>query len=551
MKLRSISAIAAASIALGLLAATGLSGQTIKTKAEASEYKATSRHADVRSFINELQRISPLVRVESIGRTGGGWDIPAMIVANPPISSPEELRRDRRGVIFIQANIHAGEVEGKEAVLMLARDIVTAEKIPYLDKIVLVIVPNLNADGNERIDPRNRTHQPGPAEGVGVRTNDQNLDLNRDGMKIESPEIGAVVKNVFMRWDPLVFVDCHTTNGSYHQEVVTYAWGLSPNGDTAIRTYMSDVFMPAVDGIAEKKYKTLTCGYGGFRDAKDPQKGWETLDPQPRYATNYFGLRNRLSILIENYVYADFKTRVLGNYFYLKSILDYAYDHFDEIKTLTAEADARTVRKGLNPGPNDVFGLEFDLRPVKEPQTVHAYVVETIPAKEGQRAQRRPTDKVEVHTVPYYSEHFIKRSIPFPAAYIIPVPEPAAVDVLRRHGIAVERLTEAVSVEVELFRVKELKPAERLYQGHRTNTVKGEYAKEKVNLPAGAFVVSTAQPLGNLAAYLLEPESDDGLVVWNYFDKFLASSWGGGGVGAAVPVYRLLKPVALAKEVVR
>ena len=196
---------------------------------------------------------------------------------------------------------------------MLARDIVTAEKIPYLDKIVLVIVPNLNADGNERIDPRNRTHQPGPAEGVGVRTNDQNLDLNRDRMKIESPEIGAVVNKVFLRWDPLIFVDCHTTNGSYHQEVVTYAWGLSPNGDTAIRTYMSDVFMPAVDGIAEKKYKTLTCGYGGFRDFKDPQKGWRSLDPQPRYATNYFGLRNRLSILIENYVYADFKTRVLGN----------------------------------------------------------------------------------------------------------------------------------------------------------------------------------------------------------------------------------------------
>ena len=117
MKLRSISAITAASIALGLIGAAGLHGQTLKTKAEATDYKATSRHADVRAFINGLQRLSPLVRVESIGRTSGGWDIPAMIVANPPISSPEELRRDRRGVVYIQANIHAGEVEGKEAVL--------------------------------------------------------------------------------------------------------------------------------------------------------------------------------------------------------------------------------------------------------------------------------------------------------------------------------------------------------------------------------------------------------------------------------------------------
>jgi len=543
-------AAVASVLVLSLMFAAGLSGQTLRTKAEATEYKATSRHADVAAFIAGLQRLSPLVRVESIGRTAGGWDIPAMIVANPPVSSPEELRRDRRGVIYIQANIHAGEVEGKEAVMMLARDIVTTEKIPTLDKLVLVIVPNLNADGNEKIDPRNRAHQPGPAEGVGIRTNDQNLDLNRDGMKIESPEIGAVVKNIFLRWDPLIFVDCHTTNGSFHQEVVTYAWGVNPNGDPAIRAYMSDVLMPAVDGIAEKKYKTLTCGYGGFRDFKDPAKGWETLDPQPRYATNYFALRNRLSILIENYVYADFKTRVQGNYHYLKALLDYANDHFDEIKTLTAEADARTVRKGLDPGPNDVFGLEFDLRPVKEPLTVHAYVMEVI-QKEGQRPQRRATDKMEVHTVPYFSDFFIKRSVPFPAAYLIPAPEPAAVDVLRRHGISVERLTEAATLDVETFKIKEIKGAERLYQGHRTNTIKGEYVKEKIILPAGTYIVSTAQPLGNLAAYLLEPESDDGLVVWNYFDKFLASSWGGGGSGISVPIHRLLKPVPLVKEIIR
>jgi hypothetical protein len=550
MKFRPLTIPAMTLLALGLFAAGGRAEQPLLTKAEAAEFKATSRYVDVLAFVDELQKRSPLVRVETIGRTAGGFDIPALIVADPPVTSPDQLRRDGRAVVYFQANIHAGEVEGKEACLMLARDIVTAEKVPYLDKFVLVIVPNLNADGNEKIDPRNRSYQPGPAEGVGLRTNDWNLDLNRDGMKLESPEISAVVKNIYLRWDPLIFVDCHTTNGSFHQEVVTYAWSVNPNGDPAIRTFMSDVMMPAAEQTTEQKYDTLTCGYGYFRDDKDPQKGWGSMEFQPRFSTNYFGLRNRFSILIENNVYADFKTRVWGNYHFLESILEFASGHFDEMKKMAAEADARAVRRGLNPGADDVFGLEFDYRPLKAPITVNAYVTEVI-GMDGPWPRRRSTGKLEVRTVPYYADGFIKRSVPFPAAYLVPVTEPAVLDLLRRHGIAVERLTEAAEADVVTFKIRELKPAERLFQGHRINEIKGDYIPEKVSFPAGTLVISTAQALGALAAYLLEPESDDGLVTWNYLDKYLSSSWGGGTVGTTVPVYRLLKPAALPTEIVR
>jgi len=520
------------------------------TKAEATEFKATSRHADVRAFIDELRKRSPLVRVESIGRTAGGFDIPALIVADPPVSDPGQLRRDGRAVVYFQANIHAGEVEGKEACLMLARDIVLGDPKPWLDKFVLVIVPNLNADGNERIDPRNRSYQPGPEEGVGLRTNDWNLDLNRDGMKLESPEISAVVENIYRRWDPLLFVDCHTTNGSFHQEVVTYAWSANPNGDPAVRRFMGEVMMPAVEEINEKKHNVLTCGYGYFRDDKDPDKGWISMELQPRFSTNYFGLRNRFAVLIENNVYAEFKDRVWGNYHFLESLLEFASAHFDEMKALAAAADARAVRRGLSPAAEDVFGLAFDVRPMKDPLTVYAYETEVL-GPDGPWPRRRSTGKLHIRTVPYYADGFITRSVPFPAAYLVPVTEPAVLELLLRHGITVERLTEPAEVEVETFKIRELKAADRLYQGHRLNTVAGDYVKERAKLPAGTLVVSTAQPLGALAASLLEPESDDGLVAWNYLDKFLASSWGGSTAGTTVPVYRLLKPAVLPAETVR
>ena len=552
---RSFRPAAAALLTLGFLClgpiATRLQADPpLLTKAEATDFKATSRHADVRAFIDELQKRSPLVRIESIGRTAGGFDIPALIVADPPVASPEQLRRDGRAVVYFQANIHAGEVEGKEACLMLARDIAAAAKRPWLEKIVLVIVPNLNADGNEKIDPRNRSYQPGPAEGVGLRTNGWNLDLNRDGMKLESPEISAVVRNAYLRWDPLIFVDCHTTNGSFHQEVVTYGWSANPNVDRGIRTYMSEAMMPAVEKINEDKHGVLTCGYGYFRDDKDPDKGWTAMEFEPRFSTNYFALRNRFAILIENNVYAEYKDRVWGNYHYLESLLEYASAHVDEMKALAAAADARSVRRGMNPSAGDGFGLEYDYRPLKNPITVYAYETEVI-GTEGAWPRRRSTGKLHVRTVPYYADGFATRSVPFPAAYLVPVTEPAVLDLLLRHGLAVERLTAPVEADVETFKISEIKAPDRLYQGHRLNAVKGEYLPGKAAFPEGTLVISTAQPLGMLAACLLEPESGDGLVAWNYLDKHLSSSWGGGTVGTTVPIYRLLKPAVLPAEAVR
>jgi len=519
------------------------------TVAESSEFKATSRHADVMAFIKELERRSPLIRVETLCISTEGKDVPLVILGNPVPAGPQSLRRDNKGVIYIQANIHAGEVEGKEASLMLARDILLAEKPPYLDRLVILIAPIFNADGNDKISPENRRQQPGPEQGVGVRSNGQNLDLNRDSMKLESPELQGLVKNVLLRWDPLLLVDCHTTNGAYHQEVVTYSWGLNPNGDSAIISYQRDKMMPEIETILEQKYKTLAVGYGGFRDYKAPEKGWETFESQPRYVTNYIGLRNRLSILDENYVYADFKTRVMGNYSFLQAILDYCYAHLDEITGLVFEADKKTVLKGLNPSEKDVFFVEFDLKPLKNPATVHAYEVEIVEQGEGQRPQVRKTDKVKTYTIPYFSDYVGKRGVRFPYAYILSVPDQEIVAKLLQHGLVVEKFTEAVTLEVESFKIKEIKSSERPFQGHRLNQVKGAYAMEKREFPAGTFLVPTGQPLGNLAACLLEPESDDGLVVWNFFDRYLVPQWS--RELQAYPVHRLLGPVNLVKESVR
>ncbi|MGB9893056.1 MAG: M14 family metallopeptidase, partial [Candidatus Saccharicenans sp.] len=444
--------------------------EKLLTVAERSNFTATALHSEVLLFISELQKVSPNLVVENIGYTAEGRPIPMLIISNPPVDSPQAAHNLGKTVIYIQANIHAGEVEGKEASLMLAREILLTPAHPYLNNLVILLVPDLNADGNDRISPENRRQQPGPEKGVGVRQNALNLDLNRDAIKLESPEMKAVVEKIINRWDPALAVDCHTTDGAYHEETVTYSWPVNPNSDSELLNYQRDIMLPQIVKILKDRYNTLAVPYGMFRDWRDPAKGWQTFEPQPRYFTNYVGLRNRLSILDENYVHADYKTRVMSCFSFLKAILDYASLKVSEIQKLIKEADRRTILQGLSP-QGKTLAIEYDLQPLPKPITINAYELEVIERPEGGFPQLKPTSKKQPVTVPYYADYVPKRTIAYPYAYLIPVPDPEIKDKLTTHGILVEKLTSEVTLEVEVFYPKEFKGQERPFQGHRLNQI--------------------------------------------------------------------------------
>ena len=226
------------------------------------------------------------------------------------------------------ANIHAGEVEGKEAMLHLSRRILFGDLKPLLSKLIILIAPIYNADGNEKISINNRTAQNGPIAGVGVRENSKSYDLNRDYMKLDSAEARALV-NLLNRWDPHLTVDLHTTNGSYHGYHLTYSQPLNPNSSAAILSYHRDKMLPAITKAMLKNHKLRTYYYGNFpRFTNLPTPGqptrWEAFTHQPRIGQNYHGLRNRLTILSEAYSYLTFKRRVEVTEKFVEEILKYA-----------------------------------------------------------------------------------------------------------------------------------------------------------------------------------------------------------------------------------
>jgi hypothetical protein len=255
-----------------------------------------------------------------------------------------------------------------------------------------------------------------------------------------------------------------------------------------------------------------------------------------------------MALLLENYAYADYKTRVLGNYHFLRSVLDYCYDYNTEVLQLIQAADQGMIQKGTNPEAADTFATSYDLKPLKEPITIIGWEMKPNP-KPGIYPRYIKTDIEKTFTVPYFCDYIPKTSIRFPFAYLLTVNDADLFTKLDQHGILVEKLTAPKTLEVESFKITEVKGAARLYQGHRMNTIKGEYAPETKDFPAGTLLIRTAQPLGNLAAYLLEAESDDGLLVWNYFDKYIVPQWR--REPQTYPVYRLLKPVTLPAQTVR
>lgn len=479
--------------------------QPLKTVAEKSDFSATSKHREVVEYCEQLAKLSPLVRLAELGVTTEGRKLPLVILADPPISTPEEAAKSGKLVVLVMGNIHAGEVDGKEALLMAMRDLALA-KDPLLKKLVLLCVPNFNADGGDRFG-KNRGWQNGPDE-VGIRPNAQGFDLNRDYIKLETPEVQALVR-AFTRWDPAIFIDLHTTNGSYHNHIITYDSPRHAAVNPGLIELGRDKMLPDINQRLQKRGHSSNY-YGNFDKKKTT---WETAPTLPRFGTQYVGLRHRLGILCESYVYASYKDRVKASRELVLSCLEYA-----------AESQA-TIRKALRDAESESGKQKIALR-CKDAALKNITVV----GVEG--GKLAPPGTLKEHTLAYLGKCVPTVTATRPHAFLVPASLVKVRHNLLAHGITVEELTEDAEVAVEVYRVDRILAAAKEFQKHKVMTVDATPRGARMTAKSGTLLVTCAQPLGTLAAYLLEPQSEDGLCAWNFFDESLKQ-------GADYPVWRL------------
>ena len=482
---------------------------TLKTRPERSNYEETSRYDEVVSFLRTVADASNLVHLTTFGYSFEGRPLPLAVIGRVADARPTTVRASGRLRVYIQANVHAGEVEGKETMQALAREIARGRYASWLDSMVLLVAPIYNADGNERVSLTNRGPQHGPIGGMGIRANAQGLNINRDYIKLDTPEARSMVKLV-NDYDPHVMMDLHTTDGSRHAYYLTYETPNNPAVDPALRELAGQRWMPAVAQAVKSKYEWDFHAYGNV-EGQPPDRSWSTVEDLPRYSHNYWGLRNRVGILSETFSYATFEDRITAATRFVEEVLNFAHANAPAVKRIIEATDARPV-----------IGQRISLqsKPKRSDQMVEILMGDTrdeINPYSG-RVMYRRLDVRRPERMWEFATFESTESERVPASYYVPADLQEAVERLQAHGVRLERLTQAETVAVEEFQIESTETATQAFENHRERKTTGRYVAAERALPAGTWRVPMNQPLARLAFYLLEPRSNDGLLTWNVLD---------------------------------
>jgi hypothetical protein len=524
------------------------------TRPERTDYAETSRYDEVIAYMKQMAAVNPNIHLTTYGYTTEGRPLPLAVIGAPGAGAEQVLATNKTRV-YIQGNIHAGEVEGKEALLWLLRSIAKGERNAWLKTTVLLINPIYNADGNERVSVSNRGSQAGPVGGMGTRENAQGLDLNRDGTKMETAEARSMA-SLLTRYQPHVAMDLHTTDGSSNSGfTMTYETSLNPNNAKAQMSLLRDVLLPEITKNVKAKHGADWFYYGGVSGTGE-QRAWRSDAElaKPRYTSTYYGVRNILGLLTETYSYASFKTRITETYWFLEESLSYVATHGETVRDVVAKANAESI-----------IGQQLAVRQqlVKAPALQRIVFAPTIAVRNPYVADRpyrlRPDgqDRAAVTTemLPFFGTAEPTETTLAPRVWVVPMtaapaaatPAPAAggfgggrggpqgtptqrmmatvIDRLEAHGVRYRVTTADQPFSGDRFKIATNTLETREYQGtHKARTLTGAWEATEQVLPAGSLVIPMDQPLARLAFILMDPRSDDGFMWWNLLDAVLGQS---------------------------
>ncbi len=538
----------------------------LKTTPEATDYKSTSTYEDVVKFMKAVDDASPIIFYSTYGTTYEGRPMPLAVVGTGlKDASAASVKASGKLRVHIQANIHAGEVEGKESTLVLLREIAMGQHADWLKSMVLLVTPIFNADGNEKYSMTNRGRQNGPINGEGTRANGQNININRDFMKLETPEARAFAK-LWNDYDPQIGFDLHTSDGSTHGYYLTYAPPLNPDTSDTIMNIMKNEWFPFVTKNIKAKHSWDTFYYGnvstgargggrGRAGAPDAAGGgagrgaagqgagraqttptptpetvgappqpnqpriWATFEHVPRFHNNYVGLRNRFALLSEAYAYATFEDRIKATNYFVEEALNYAMANADKIKKAVETADKESI----------IGTTEATRAQMKRGGMIDVLMGEVEDEKNPNNGAVMNRRKDVVHSEQMVDMLWFEPSMSedVPHEFYVPASATKVVDLLKAHGVQMKQLT-APAGGLEQFEITSntQRPVSNSIDTgtHGLRALDGAWKPASASAPAGSWVVEMNQPLARLAFYLLAPTSDDGVTAWNYLDDVLGSA---------------------------
>jgi len=481
---------------------------------EKSGFKATPSYDETIEYCKLLDKSSPFIQYTTFGTSPQGRKLPLLIINSKGQFDPASSRRDGKLVLLIQAGIHPGEIDGKDAGFMFFRDLAIEQRIGDIpENLTILFIPIVNVDGHERFGPYNRINQDGPEE-MGWRTTSQNLNLNRDFLKADAPEMKDWLI-LYQHWQPDFFVDIHVSDGADYQYVITYGLETFGNMNESLTNWSIDQFIPAMElQMDQAGYPAFP--YVMFRRWHDPRSGLRSAAAGPRYSQGYTAAQNRIGLLVENHSLKDYKTRVSGTYELLKFLCSFLNDHYQSVIELNALADQHTASATFRTIPFAVSykggkdSIMVDFRGVE-------YDVEKSDLTGGDWFRYHP-DRPVTFQVPYFYQQLPSKTVQIPEAYIIPAEWNEIINKLSLHGIKYSTLNKPTIISIESYRFTQVEYGENTYEGHLQVTPTFESYVEERLFPSGSAIVPSDQRTARIIAHMFEPASPDSYLQWGYFN---------------------------------
>lgn len=490
-----------------------------RTRAERTGYRVTPDYDETLRFCRQIEAGSRWVKVESYGTSGQGRELSLVIVSREGAFTPEKAFATGKAIVLIQNGIHSGEIEGKDACLALLRDLaVLRRRAELLDHCILLVLPIFSVDAHERRGRYNRINQNGPEE-MGWRSTPIGLNLNRDYLKAETPEMRAMLARVYTRWWPHLLVDNHTTDGADYRHDLTYGFNHGAGTPAAITRWLTEAFegrvVPRLAGQGH-----LTAPYLTFRKGNDPQSGIDFGDSSPRFSAGYAPLQCRPSILVETHMIKPYETRVRATYDLLLALLEEIHARPEALRGAVGEAEREVIARGRE---NDPARREVVLRT--------RITDRGVPFAFKGVVTRRDSSDITGGFVPRYGSEPWDTRIPLyrgtepaltvrqPVGYLIPREWTTCRDRLEIHGVRFRRLAQAWRDTVEVQRVAAWSDSGRAFEGHRAIEVRSVSLERRVrSFRPGDLWVPLDQRSAMVAVHLFEAQAPDGLMQWNAFD---------------------------------
>jgi murein tripeptide amidase MpaA len=491
------------------------------TPAEKSDFRATPSYDETIAWLRKLVAAAPQLKMLSLGKSLEGRDIWMVVAAQDNNGTPEALRKNEKPTILAQGGIHSGEIDGKDAGLMLLRDMtVRGTKRDLLEQANFLFVPIFNVDGHERISKFGRVNQRGP-EMMGWRTNAKNLNLNRDYAKADTPEMEAMIR-ALNQWQPDLYLDLHVTDGSDYQYDITFGFNGAGGHSPAIANWLDKAFAPAVtNDLAAMGHVPGSTNVANWIAATDLAQGIRGWMSDPRFSNGYGDVRHLPTVLLETHALKPYDRRVLGTRVFLESCIRAA------AKNASALRAAIEKDRGSNAS---TIPLIWEIDPKAPADTIDYKAIEShaVPSAISGALRVEFTGKPLTLKIPYLHANHISASVTRPKAYWIPPAWSDVVERLQLHGIHFERIREPRDVPVTMYRLEDAKfqgtrqgDEKQPFEGHVQMIATPVPMQRTQRFAAGSVRVPTNQPLGDLAVVLLEPASPDSFFQWGFFNQVL------------------------------